>query len=116
MGCDISGSMLSVAKERNVEGDLFHSDLGDGLYFREGTFDACISISTIQWLTCCDTSKQKPIQRLANLFNSLFKCLKRGARSVFQLYPQSSEQLQIITECAMKAGLFIFCFFKKKKK
>ena len=107
VGCDISHSMLSVAAERDVEGDLFQSDLGAGLYFKEGVFDAAISISTLQWLTNCDVSNANPKKRLANLFNSLFKCLKRGARAIFQLYPNDSKQLQLISECAMKAG-FVF--------
>jgi len=107
LGMDISHSMLSVAVERNVDGDLFQSDIGDGLPFREGCFDAAISISTLQWLTHCDTSSTKPKQRLAALFNSLFKCLKRGSRAVFQLYPTDSTQLELISECAMKAG-FVF--------
>ena len=107
VGVDISHSMLSVAVERDVEGDLFQSDLGDGLYFREGCFDACISVSTLQWLTHCDNSDTEPRKRLANLFNSLYKCLKRGSRSVFQLYPTDASQLELISECAMKAG-FVF--------
>lgn len=107
LGVDISHSMLSVAVSREVDGDLFQSDLGDGLYFKEGTFDACISISTLQWLTHCDTSSTKPKHRLANLFNSLYKCLKRGSRAIFQLYPTDAKQLELISECAMKAG-FVF--------
>jgi len=104
IGCDISHSMLSVAVEREVEGDLFQSDLGDGLYFREGIFDGAISISTLQWLTSCDYNNDNPKQRLAKLFNSLFKCLKRGTRAVFQFYPNSPKQIELISECAMKAG------------
>lgn len=46
VGCDISDSMLSVAVSREVEGDLFLSDMGQGLYFRPGTFDACIRSRT----------------------------------------------------------------------
>ena len=42
--------MLDVAQEREVEGDLCHHDLGDGLPFRPGMFDGAISISAVQWL------------------------------------------------------------------
>ena len=31
-----------VAIEREVEGDLFHHDAGQGLYFKPGTFDGCV--------------------------------------------------------------------------
>ena len=47
---DISGAMLDVALDREVEGDLAVGDLGQGLPFRTGTFDGAISISAVQWL------------------------------------------------------------------
>ena len=50
IGLDISASMLAVALERDVEGDLLLADVGQGLGFRAGTFDAAISISAVQWL------------------------------------------------------------------
>ena len=31
-----------VAVEREVEGDLFLHDVGQGLYFKPGTFDGCV--------------------------------------------------------------------------
>ncbi|PNY07244.1 putative methyltransferase [Trifolium pratense] len=48
VGLDISPSMLDIALEREVEGDLLLSDMGQGLGFRFGTFDGAIGISTIQ--------------------------------------------------------------------
>lgn len=42
VGMDISPSMLDVANEREVEGDLFLQDAGQGVGFRPGTFDGCI--------------------------------------------------------------------------
>ena len=60
-GLDISAAMLDVAKEREVEGDLCHHDLGDGLPFRPGMFDGAISISAVQWLcnaVCCCPNTQ----------------------------------------------------------
>lgn len=47
VGCDISRSMLNVAIERESEGDLFEIDMGQGVNFRPGVFDAAISISAI---------------------------------------------------------------------
>lgn len=35
-------SVSEVAVDREVEGDLFLSDLGQGLFFRPGTFDGVI--------------------------------------------------------------------------
>lgn len=42
VGCDVSPSMLEVALEREVEGDLFLQDIGQGFGFRPGTFDGAI--------------------------------------------------------------------------
>lgn len=50
IGTDISRAMLNVASDREVEGDVLHSDMGHGFGFRPGTFDGAISISAIQWL------------------------------------------------------------------
>ena len=50
IGMDISRAMLSVAAEREVEGDVIHTDMGHGFGFRAGTFDGAISISALQWL------------------------------------------------------------------
>lgn len=35
--------MAEIALEREVEGDLFLQDIGQGFGFRPGTFDGCIS-------------------------------------------------------------------------
>ena len=42
VGVDVSPSMLEVAVEREVEGDLFLQDIGQGFGFRPGTFDGAI--------------------------------------------------------------------------
>jgi len=54
---DISRDMLNVAMERATEGDLYEMDMGHGLPFRPGVFDAAISISALQWL--CVASKKE---------------------------------------------------------
>ena len=47
LGLDISKAMLDVASEREVEGDVIHSDMGHGFGFRAGSFDGAISISAL---------------------------------------------------------------------
>lgn len=42
VGVDISQSMLDVAVESQVVGDLMLSDMGQGMPFRAGTFDGCV--------------------------------------------------------------------------
>ena len=39
IGVDISQSMLDVAAEKELEGDLFLQDIGQGFGFRPGVFD-----------------------------------------------------------------------------
>jgi len=104
VGVDISKAMLDVAKEREVEGDLMLGDLGDGLPFRAGAFDGAVSISALQWLCNADKAYHKPTKRLAKFFASLYAGLSRGARAVFQFYPENSSQIEMITSQAMKAG------------
>ncbi|KAK4479246.1 hypothetical protein RD792_014757 [Penstemon davidsonii] len=48
IGLDISESMLSIALEREVEGDLMLGDMGQGLGLRPGVIDGAISISAVQ--------------------------------------------------------------------
>jgi 18S rRNA (guanine1575-N7)-methyltransferase len=42
VGLDISPSMLDIANDREVEGDLFLQDIGHGVGFRPGVFDGVI--------------------------------------------------------------------------
>jgi len=104
IGVDISPAMLGVALQRGVEGDLICADMGQGFNFREGSFDGCISISAIQWLFNADQSHHVPYRRINRFFASLYRVLARGARAVFQLYPESPEQLNILMIAAQKAG------------
>ncbi|KAI9729074.1 MAG: hypothetical protein M1828_000159 [Chrysothrix sp. TS-e1954] len=107
IGLDISEHMLSIARlERDVDGDLLLSDIGQGLGFRPGVFDAVISISCLQWLCNAEGSheSERPERRLKRFFEDLFKCLRRGGRGVFQFYPRDQVQRAMITGAAVKAG------------
>ena len=105
VGVDISQAMLDVAVERGLDkGDVVLGDLGEGLPFRPGSFDGAISVSALQWLCNADKKSHNPVQRLSKLFTTLYTCLARGARAVFQFYPEDSNQVELITRQAMKAG------------
>jgi hypothetical protein len=64
------------------------------------------SISVLQWLCNAESSHptQSPPFRLARFFASLHASLSRGARAVFQFYPQSDDQVNLIMGIAMKSG------------
>lgn len=99
--------MLDVGvNSENENGDVALLDLGHGLPFRAGTFDGAISISALQWLCNVYQKGQKPAKRLFKLFSSLYACLTRGAKAVFQFYPENSEQIELITAQAMRAGFY----------
>ncbi|KAK9105366.1 hypothetical protein Scep_022210 [Stephania cephalantha] len=104
IGLDISQAMLDVALDREVEGDLVLGDMGQGLGLRTGVIDGAISISAVQWLCNADKSSHEPRLRLKAFFGSLYRSLARGARAVFQVYPESVAQRELITSFAMRAG------------
>ncbi|CAG8452015.1 11296_t:CDS:2 [Paraglomus brasilianum] len=104
VGLDIAPAMLQVALEREVEGDLFLQDVGQGLGFRPGVFDGAISISALQWLCNADKQSHNPRARLHRFFSTLYSCLRRGARAVFQFYPENDDQCELIMNTAMRCG------------
>lgn len=78
--------------------------MGTGLPFRPATFDACISISALQWLCYSNSTSQSPKRRLLRFFSSLYTVLKKSARAVLQFYPETAEQAVLISECATAVG------------
>lgn len=104
IGLDISSAMLDVALEREVEGDLLLTDMGTGMPFKPGVFDGVISISALQWLCNADKKYHNPIKRMYKFFSSLYACMARGARAVFQIYPENGAQLELLTQQSMRAG------------
>lgn len=103
VGMDISQAMLEIAVE-DTEGHLVLSDMGQGVPFRPGVFDACISISALQWLCNADKSSHNPVARLRRFFQTLYACLSGNARAVFQFYPENPAQLNLISSTALRCG------------
>lgn len=120
---NLTGTLPEVALEREVEGDLFLQDIGQGFGFRPGSFDGAIrflwfqfltaytlktrySISVLQWLLNAETSHptSSPPHRLHRFFTTLHSSLRNPSRAVFQFYPSSDDQIQLITSIALKAG------------
>ena len=64
------------------------------------------SISVLQWLLNAETSHptSSPPHRLTRFFTTLHAALKNPSRAVFQFYPTSDDQIQLITSIAQKAG------------
>lgn len=104
VGMDIAPSMLEVALTRETDGDLLLADIGHGVPFRAGSFDGAISVSVLQWLLNADKTSANPLSRLTRFFSSLYSALKRGAKAIFQFYPESEEALNMIMSSATKCG------------
>lgn len=104
VGMDVSSSMLAQALDRDVDGDMLLADIGQGVPFRAGTFDAAISISAIQWLCNAETSDVSPEGRLKRFFDGLYASLRRGGKAVCQFYPKNTLQRTMISSAAIKAG------------
>lgn len=103
-GMDISASMLDIALQRDVDGDLLLADIGQGVPFRAGTFDAAVSISAVQWLCNAESSDTSPQGRLTRFFNGLYASLRRGGKAVCQFYPKNEAQRNMVSAAAIKAG------------
>jgi 18S rRNA (guanine1575-N7)-methyltransferase len=104
IGMDISRPMLEIAQDDDESCSLMLSDMGQGVPFRPGTLDGCISISALQWLCHSNRSCENPYKRLSRLFVTLFASLCRGGRAIFHFYPESPEQIDLILNSATKAG------------
>lgn len=104
VGMDISRSMMEVATERGVDGDMFEMDMGQGVPFRAGVFDGVVSISALQWLCVAGKKNDNPFQRLRFFFQSLYNTMKNNSRAVFQFYPENSQQVDMITSAALKCS------------
>jgi len=106
VGFDIAEAMLCVWREKHDSGhaDALLRDMGNGLPFKPGSFDGIISISALQWLCNQDSSDAKPIKRINRFFQTMYMCLVRGARAIFQFYPENTQQVELLTSAAMRAG------------
>ncbi|KAK5093594.1 18S rRNA (guanine1575-N7)-methyltransferase [Exophiala xenobiotica] len=97
----------SSEDDGGANGDLLLADMGQGLPFRPGAFDAAISISAIQWLCNVEdtsASSHSADARLRRFFDSLYVALKRGGKAVCQFYPKNDAQRTMISQAAVRAG------------
>lgn len=67
--------IADVALERDLEGSLVLSDMGEGVPFRAGVFDGAVSVSAIQWLFNADKKSHVPIKRIYKFFSTLYAAL-----------------------------------------
>eukprot|EP00924_Labyrinthula_sp_SR-Ha-C_P011618 maker-scaffold_17-snap-gene-3.37-mRNA-1 protein AED:0.34 eAED:0.34 QI:94/1/1/1/1/1/2/145/294 len=111
IGSDISAHMLQIAAENKITesentstADFLQFDFGHGLPYKRSQFDGAISISAVQWLCYENVKEHNAKKRLESFFSSLYKCLKTGSRAVLQLYPESPDQMELISTAALSCG------------
>ena len=106
IGIDISSAMLGVALEREVEGDLILGDMAKECHLKQDVLmEQLVFLHYNGYVTQIKNSHD-PSRRLYKFFSTLFSCLSRSARAVFQFYPENSEQIELITTQATKAGFY----------
>lgn len=117
IGMDISAEMLNTFKS-DCESEALLGDIGQGLPFNAGTFDYAISVSVIQWLCYNDKKNNNPYKRLNIFFKELFKVLKQGGKAVLQFYPENKQQIEEISNAAIRNGFFggVFIDFPNSSK
>lgn len=79
---DNSTNIADVAIERETEGDLVLSDMGQGVPFRAGCFDGAVSVSALQWLFNADKKSHKPVKRMYTFFSTLYASLVRATEKI----------------------------------
>lgn len=62
------------------------------------------SVSALQWLCYSDKKDHRSTKRLNNFFTALYRCLRRGARAALQIYPETADQLDLISQTAAACG------------
>lgn len=96
--------------------------LGKGTYaiLRIKIIDMLYSVSVLQWLCNADKTINRPKARLQRFFSTLYASLDKGARAVFQFYPENDDQIQLIidvaTKCGFEGGLLVDYPNSKKAK
>lgn len=78
------------------------------------------SISVLQWLCNADKAINRPKARIQRFFSTLYASLRKGARAIFQFYPENDDQIQLIidvaTRCGFEGGLLVDYPNSKKAK
>lgn len=99
---DISASMLSLAlkgrkQESQVSADFYCGNAAQKLPIRDGTLDAAIGISMLQWL------QPKGLEVcLSSLLTQLSS--DRDSRAVFQVYPSGLAYVDVMESTALRVG------------
>jgi len=98
---DLSSHML----HSSTANDAVRVDMGQPLPFRDGAFDAAVSMSALHYLCADEVGTERGHQdRLRACFSSVRRCVRPGKPVVFQFFPQPNEQDMTFGERALQAA------------
>jgi 18S rRNA (guanine1575-N7)-methyltransferase len=106
-GVDVAAEMLMSAVKYTPTDSLncfARVDIGQGLPFRAGIYDAAIGIDVLRWLFRQYDGCLSVAKRLRAFFESLHGCLRCGARAVFNFHPESPDQAELLSIVTTKCG------------
>jgi 18S rRNA (guanine1575-N7)-methyltransferase len=113
-GVDVAHEMLLRAVELsapNSPAQFARADVGLGLPFRPGVFNAAIGIDVLQWLFREYPGDAPAQKRLRAFFESLHGCLQCGGKAVFNFAPRDADQAELLsiltTRCGFGGGIKI---------
>lgn len=108
VGVDVAPEMLmnaiQIVSPMATANSYTRSDIGQGLPFRAGVFDAAIGLDIIRWLFVSFDDQEPPLKRLRKFFESLHGCLRNGAKAIFNFHPETPEQAELLSMTATKCG------------
>jgi 18S rRNA (guanine1575-N7)-methyltransferase len=93
IGIDISQPMLDIAKSKGFK--VRKADFTK-LPFKDRTFDAIISISSLQWVY--GKSYDDVVDKYSSIAKEFYRVLKSGGKAVVQFYPKTEKEFDIVVK------------------
>jgi 18S rRNA (guanine1575-N7)-methyltransferase len=99
VGIDISQPMLDIAKRKHLK--VKRADF-TSLPFKDGSFDAIVSISSLQWIY--GKSYEDIVEKYSRTAKEFYRVLKEKGKAVIQFYPKTDEEFTLAVVQLKKAG------------
>jgi 18S rRNA (guanine1575-N7)-methyltransferase len=106
-GVDIAPEMLLKAADHlpdDCHDSLLRVDVGLGLPFRPGIFQAALGLDLLPWLFRDYPGWAPHEKRIHTFFQSLHGCLQCGARAVFNFHPGGPDRAEFLTIITTRCG------------
>ncbi len=98
-GVDIAPAMVAIAREKGFVARVANMN---ALPYEDGTFDAVVSISTLQWVEGCTPDEM--YNGYLRCASEMYRVLSGGGKGVVQFYPQAEGELELAVRGFRKSG------------